>query len=67
MQTSKTNLTCTTIKTDYLRNLAISDRRLAALRATGDDVRNTSAWRDAVYERTQIAFRRSGRITGRWQ
>jgi hypothetical protein len=34
----------------------ISDRRIAALRANREDVRNSSAWRDAMYERRQIDF-----------
>jgi hypothetical protein len=33
---------------------AISDRRLAVLRAAGEDVRNTVAWRDAVSESRMI-------------
>ena len=32
----------------------ISDRRLAALRKNGEDVRGTPAWRDALDERSQI-------------
>jgi hypothetical protein len=32
----------------------ISDRRIAALIANGDDVRNTPAWRDAMSERRMI-------------
>jgi hypothetical protein len=32
----------------------ISDRRLAALRANGEDTRATAAWRDACHERSQI-------------
>lgn len=34
----------------------ISDRRIAALITNGDDVRNTSAWRDAQHERQVINF-----------
>lgn len=67
MQTSSVIQTRTAIEADYRRALTISDRRLAALRGTGDDVRNTIAWRDAVYERSMIAFRRSyGRCTKGW-
>jgi hypothetical protein len=35
----------------------ISDRRIAALKANGEDVRNTVAWRDAMHERRAINFR----------
>ena len=35
----------------------ISDRRIAALKANGEDVRNTVAWRDAMSERRMINFR----------
>ena len=35
----------------------ISDRRIAALIALGEDVRNTPAWRDAMSERRMINFR----------
>lgn len=34
----------------------ISDRRIAVLIANGEDVRNTPAWRDAMYERRMINF-----------
>jgi hypothetical protein len=42
--------------TDALRAREISDRRIAALKANGEDVRNTVAWRDAMHERTAINF-----------
>jgi hypothetical protein len=32
----------------------ISDRRIAALRANGEDTRRTAAWADAVAERSQV-------------
>lgn len=32
----------------------ISDRRIAALQANGEDVRRTASWVDAVAERQQI-------------
>lgn len=35
----------------------ISDRRIAALIANKEDVRNTPAWRDAMSERRMINFR----------
>jgi hypothetical protein len=35
----------------------ISDRRIAALIANGEDVRNTPAWRDAMSERRMINIR----------
>lgn len=41
-------------KTEYARACDISDRRLAALRANGEDTRNTVAWRDACSERSMI-------------
>lgn len=34
--------------------IAISDRRIAALRANGENLRNTPAWRDAMSERRMI-------------
>lgn len=40
--------------TDISKARDISDRRMAALRANGEDVRNTIAWRDALDERGQI-------------
>lgn len=40
--------------TENRRALEISNRRLDALKANGEDVRNTAAWRDAVHEYNQI-------------
>lgn len=39
---------------ELARAREISDRRIAALIANGEDVRNTPAWRDAVHERRMI-------------
>ncbi len=41
--------------------IAISDRRIAALRANGEDKRNTPAWRDAMSERRMINIMTSKR------
>ena len=40
----------------------ISDHRIAALKANGEDVRNTVAWRDAMSERRMINFRTNVRF-----
>src|SRR6185295_3490797 len=56
-------------KSDAGNALAISVRRLAALRANGDDKRRTVAWREALAERAeierQIRFARSSARSGR--
>lgn len=41
---------------EALKAREISDRRIAALKANGEDVRNTPAWRDAMHERRVINF-----------
>jgi hypothetical protein len=38
------------------RALETSGRRIAALIANGEDLRNTSAWRDAMHEKRTIEF-----------
>ena len=44
----------TNTETAIARSIDISDRRIAALLANGEDVRNSPAWRDALDEARMV-------------
>lgn len=44
------------LHTAIARSIDISDRRIAALIANGEDTRNTPAWRDAQDERRMVTL-----------